>query len=81
MKGARACIVIENSLLCPEEEEENLSDEFPGPKLPDNALHPELKIGVCFEIENVENNNSKWGWIKSGEGSAGRAKYGLSIFW
>ena len=70
-------------LTCPEEK---LSKHVPlppvevmTPKLPDNAQ--QLSGLRDSRLENVENNNSKWNWMKSGDKSAGRAKHRLSMFW
>ena len=30
---------------------------------------------------NIENDNSKWSWMRSADQSAGRARFSLSIYW
>jgi len=47
------------------------------PKIKEEVVVP------CPEFDpiNVENDNSKWSWMRSGDKSAGRARFSLSIYW
>merc|ERR1719154_1003531 len=73
------------SLECPEEDKIPVIPS-PGPKLPDNAQYIQVQNEECFNqqpdiSQNVDKNDSKWDWMKSGEKSAGQAKHRLYMFW
>ena len=78
----RASVSAVEFLTCPEDKTLSVSTppvEVITPKLPDNAQ--QLSGLREARLENVENDNSKWNWMKSGDKSAGRAKHRLSMFW
>eukprot|EP00092_Neocalanus_flemingeri_P007180 GFUD01007758.1.p1 GENE.GFUD01007758.1~~GFUD01007758.1.p1 ORF type:complete len:200 (-),score=69.69 GFUD01007758.1:90-689(-) len=45
-------------------------------------IKPEIEI-PCenFDPVNIDNDNSKWSWMRSSDQSAGRARFSLSIYW
>jgi len=36
---------------------------------------------TVYDSCDVDNDNSKWSWMRSGDKSAGRARFSLSIYW
>jgi len=52
----------------------------PQPIIP--VIKEEIPIPCpAFEPVNVDNDNSKWSWMRSEDKSAGRARFSLSIYW
>ena len=58
-------------------------DPVPAPK----PIVPELKPVVVIPCPtfagptNIDNDNSKWSWMRSEDKSAGKARFSLSIYW
>jgi len=73
-----ADVLITDILSCPKE-------KTPPPSPPKVVLRPKKpEVSVpqdVFEPNNVDNDNSKWAWMKSGDKSAGRARFSMSIYW
>lgn len=71
-------ILVTELLTCPKQ-------KTPPPPPPEVVLlpkKPEVVIPAdVFESNDVDNDNSKWAWMRSGDKSAGRARASLSIYW
>ena len=54
-------------------------NKTPPPPTPKLASPPRLEV---FEgPQDIDNDNSKWGWMRSDDSSASKARFRLSIFW
>jgi len=43
---------------------------------------PEVKVPESvYESTDVDNDNSKWAWMRAGDKSSSRARFSLSIYW
>jgi hypothetical protein len=55
------------------------------PKKEPQAPVPRLKSPPRIEVfegpKDIDNDNSKWGWMRSEDSSASKARFRLSIFW
>merc|ERR1712122_259741 len=42
---------------------------------------PETETVFSTPCQDVDNDNSKWSWLRSGDKSASKARFSLSIYW
>eukprot|EP00092_Neocalanus_flemingeri_P008339 GFUD01008991.1.p1 GENE.GFUD01008991.1~~GFUD01008991.1.p1 ORF type:complete len:165 (+),score=41.65 GFUD01008991.1:122-616(+) len=72
-------ISFTDSLTCPKEK---TPPPPPPPAVVLRPKKPEVKIPESvFESTNVDNDNSKWDWMRADDKSAGKARFSLSIYW
>merc|ERR1719331_2826347 len=66
-------------ILCPEAPKPVVVKKEPDPPKPKLASPPRLEV---FEGPvDIDNDNSKWGWMRAEDKSASKARFRLSIFW
>jgi len=66
------------ALICPKPK----TPTPPPPPPPAVVLRPKKEPApTVFEPSDVDNDNSKWSWMRSSDKSAGKARFSLSIYW